>query len=240
MQLSIYCTGKDPIKTARLQHRGKEINIYQMPPMGERKGSKDTFHNLAKSLAMNEQHSDAIEVSGYSSDNFKHQHNRYVFLLTDAYLHEHCFYQACQTLFTWLKNEPDYKDIIPPNFNMNDRAGTNINREQLAALTKMFIKAAQRSPVNLDVRVQIAIAKLCQINQEHEKSIDCYQAILLNKTLDDKLSAYIRMCLGNSFGLAERINEAIDIFHDMQFDEELGVKAITNLGLIHLFKQNYE
>lgn len=74
------------------------------------------------------------------------------------------------------------------NFSASFETGTSVK-----ALQNMFVKAAQRRPIDVDHEVQGALGILCNLNFEYGKAVDCYRAALKVRPND--------ACLWNRLGV---------------------------------------
>lgn len=49
------------------------------------------------------------------------------YIMFNIYHSYGCKYQACQTVFNWLQNNPLYKHLIPPDFTMDHKDTVDLN-----------------------------------------------------------------------------------------------------------------
>lgn len=103
----------------------------------------------------------------------------------------------------------------------------------------MFIKAAQRNPIYLDVQVQNCLAMLCHMSGEYEHVADCLRVAISNDkpTSRKTMETTFRIC--TFLFLANKPEEAISLSLKIAETEKFRYKAYRNIGFIHMYLKNY-
>ena len=139
--------------------------------------------------------------------------------LAVSYTNENYHHQACQSLVTWLKNHPEYASAIPSNFQLSG--------EQHKAVQELFIKVAQRQPINPDYEVQCGLGVLFNLSGEYDKAVDCFRAALNVKPEDSRLWNRLGATLANG----NRPEEAVEAYHHALNLSPGFIRARYNVGI---------
>ncbi|KAF2883132.1 hypothetical protein ILUMI_23049 [Ignelater luminosus] len=147
--------------------------------------------------------------------------------LAVSYTNESYHHQACQSLVSWLKHHPEYADILPPNFQLSGQVTSLLNLEQHKLVQDLFIKAAQRQPINPDYEVQCGLGVLFNLSGEYDKAVDCFRAALNVKPDDSRLWNRLGATLANG----NRSEEAVDAYHRALNLTPGFIRARYNVGI---------
>ncbi|EDO47754.1 predicted protein [Nematostella vectensis] len=141
--------------------------------------------------------------------------------------------QACKTLKDWLRDNPRYKDIVPPS---DDQAGQRprpitssiMTSDMYNEIRDMYIAAAQRAPENdLDANVQVGLGVLFNLSGEYDKAVDCFQAAVIARPED----ALLWNRLGATLANGGRSEEAVDAYrHALSYSPGF-IRCRYNLGI---------
>lgn len=100
----------------------------------------------------------------------------------------------------------------------------------------MFIKAAQRRPINPDYQVQCALGVLFNINCEYDKAVDCFRAALQIRPQDSRLWNRLGATLANG----NKPEEAIDAYHRALNLDPGFVRSRYNVGITCMNMKAYK
>ncbi|XP_050304470.1 peroxisomal targeting signal 1 receptor isoform X2 [Anthonomus grandis grandis] len=141
-----------------------------------------------------------------------------------SYTNESYYNQACFMLVNWLKNNPKYRDLVPPDMNLS-RQVTSLTNQKL--VQDLYLKAAQRNPQNLDYEVQSGLGVLCNLTGEYEKAADCFRAALSVKPDDARLWNRLGATLANG----SKSEEAVEAYHHALRLSPGFIRARYNVGI---------
>ncbi|KAF5283692.1 hypothetical protein FQR65_LT13763 [Abscondita terminalis] len=147
--------------------------------------------------------------------------------LAVSYTNECYHHQACQSLVSWLKNHPEYSSVVPPDFQLTGQVTSLLNQEQHKAVQDLFIKVAQRQPVNPDYEVQCGLGVLFNLSGEYDKAVDCFHAALNVKPEVGPLWNRLGATLANG----DKPEEAVDAYHRALNLSPGFIRARYNVGI---------
>lgn len=165
--------------------------------------------------------------------------------LAVSYTNESMQTQACNALKEWIRQNPKYQNLMPPDtdtaqpktdtfgfgppFAVSSIITSGLHKE----VTDLFIGAARLSPDEADADVQCGLGVLFNLSGEYEKAADCFQSALQVRPNDSLLWNRLGATLANNSQSEQAINayrEALAIspgFIRSRFN--LGISCI-NLG----------
>lgn len=147
--------------------------------------------------------------------------------LAVSYTNECYHHQACQSLVSWLKNHPEYSSMVPADFQLSGQVTSLLNQDQHKAVQDLFIKVAQRQPINPDYEVQCGLGVLFNLSGEYSKAVDCFQAALNVKPKDARLWNRLGATLANG----DRPEEAVEAYHRALNLSPGFIRARYNVGI---------
>ncbi|KAF5273785.1 hypothetical protein FQA39_LY00900 [Lamprigera yunnana] len=147
--------------------------------------------------------------------------------LAVSYTNENYHHQACQSLVNWLQNHPEYSTVVPHDFQLTGQVTSLLDQEQHKAVQELFIKVAQRQPINPDYEVQCGLGVLFNLSGEYDKSVDCFQAALNVKPEDARLWNRLGATLANG----NRSEEAVEAYHHALKIYPGFIRARYNVGI---------
>ncbi|XP_031350340.1 peroxisomal targeting signal 1 receptor isoform X2 [Photinus pyralis] len=139
--------------------------------------------------------------------------------LAVSYTNENYHHQACQSLVTWLKNHPEYSSVVPADFQLSG--------EQHTMVQDLFIKVAQRQPINPDYEVQCGLGVLFNLSNEYDKAVDCFRVALNVKPEDSRLWNRLGATLANG----NKPEEAVEAYHHALNISPGFIRARYNVGI---------
>ncbi|XP_018572578.1 peroxisomal targeting signal 1 receptor isoform X2 [Anoplophora glabripennis] len=139
--------------------------------------------------------------------------------LAVSYTNESYYNQACQMLLNWLRHNPKYGDVVPPNLTLSGA--------QHKLVQDLFIKAAQRQPKDVDYEVQCGLGVLFNLSGEYDKAADCFTAALSAKPED----ARIWNRLGATLANGSRPEEAVEAYYHALNIAPGFIRARYNVGI---------
>ncbi|KAJ8928022.1 hypothetical protein NQ314_019433 [Rhamnusium bicolor] len=153
---------------------------------------------------------------------------RALMALAVSYTNESYYNQACHMLLNWLKHNPKYSSMVPPNLNMTSGQVTSlINTSQHKLVQDIFIKAAQRQPKDVDYEVQCGLGVLFNLSGEYDKAADCFTTALSVKPGDARLWNRLGATLANG----SRPEEAVEAYHHALNIAPGFIRARYNVGI---------
>lgn len=126
-----------------------------------------------------------------------------------SYTNESYYNQACFMLLSWLKNNPKYNDLVPPNLNLSRQVTSFLVQPNQKLVQDLYLRAAQRNPQNIDYEVQCGLGVLCNLTGEYDKAADCFRAALSVKPDDARLWNRLGATLANG----SKSEEAVEAYH---------------------------
>lgn len=147
--------------------------------------------------------------------------------LAVSYTNENYHHQACQSLVTWLKNHPEYASVVPADFHLSGQVTSLLDHEQHKMVQDLFIKVAQRQPINPDYEVQCGLGVLFNLSSEYDKAVDCFRAALNVKPEDSRLWNRLGATLANG----NRPEEAVEAYHHALNLSPGFIRARYNVGI---------
>ncbi|XP_071050066.1 peroxisomal targeting signal 1 receptor isoform X2 [Onthophagus taurus] len=147
--------------------------------------------------------------------------------LAVSYTNESYYNQACQSLVTWLKENPKYRDLVAPDFSISGQVTSLLNPNHHKIVQDLYIKAAQRNPTNVDYEVQCGLGVLFNLSGEYEKAADCFKAALNVKPDDARLWNRLGATLANG----SMPEQAVDAYHRALALVPGFIRARYNVGI---------
>ncbi|XP_044754764.1 peroxisomal targeting signal 1 receptor isoform X2 [Coccinella septempunctata] len=191
----------------------------------------EAWFYLGRTQAENEQDTNAIPALKQCLK-LDSGHLPALMALSVSYTNENLYNQACETLLCWLKNNPKYTDLVPPDFILTGMKSKMVQ--------DIFIKAAQRHPVNIDYEVQCALGVLFNLSGDFDKAVDCFKAALAVKPDDARLWNRLGATLANG----SRSEEAVEAYHRALSLSPGFIRARYNVGItcinLNAYKQAAE
>ncbi|KAL3267978.1 hypothetical protein HHI36_007114 [Cryptolaemus montrouzieri] len=191
----------------------------------------EAWFYLGRTQAENEQDPNAIPALKQCLK-LDPTHLQALMALSVSYTNENLYNQACETLLFWLKNNPKYADLVPPDFKL-----TGIKSKMVQDI---FIRAAQRQPVDIDYEVQCALGVLFNLSGDFDKAVDCFKAALAAKPDDARLWNRLGATLANG----TRPEEAVEAYHRALSIAPGFIRARYNVGItcinLNAYKQAAE
>ncbi|GLV46340.1 Peroxin 5 [Carabus blaptoides fortunei] len=147
--------------------------------------------------------------------------------LAVCYTNENYQNQACFTLANWLKTNPKYTDLVPADFNVKWSVPAFLSQDQHKQVQDMFIRAAQRNPIDIDYEVQCCLGVLFNLSGEYDKAVDCFKTALQIKPDDSRLWNRLGATLANG----NRPEEAVDAYYNALRISPGFIRARYNVGI---------
>jgi len=158
--------------------------------------------------------------------------------LSVSYTNESMYLQACQSLKSWMKNNPKYENILSnqliPTGDLKAEARSNtlssslVSTETLKEVENIFLTAARLSPQQtIDPQIQIGLGILFNISHEYEKAIDCFKTGLQVKPD----SALLWNKLGATLANSGKSAEAIEAYRNALSLRPGFIRCRYNLGI---------
>lgn len=134
--------------------------------------------------------------------------------LAVSYTNESQQNKALDSLVAWLRENPRYRGVVDPSMPSSKSQVTSfMTKEQHAAVTDLYIKAAQMSPQDLDPDVQVGLGVLFNLSGEYSKAVDCFSAALKARPEDAMLWNKLGATLANSSRSEEAIHAYRQALH---------------------------
>ncbi|KAK9881763.1 hypothetical protein WA026_017282 [Henosepilachna vigintioctopunctata] len=156
--------------------------------------------------------------------------------LSVSYTNENLYNQACETLFVWLKTNAKYADLVLPNMILTGQVSSLLHPEKLKSVQDLFIRAAQRQPVDIDYEVQCALGVLFNLSGDYDKAVDCFNAALAVKPQDSRLWNRLGATLANG----SRPEEAVQAYHRSLTIAPGFIRARYNVGITCIHMSAYK
>ncbi|KAK9687595.1 hypothetical protein QE152_g36146 [Popillia japonica] len=147
--------------------------------------------------------------------------------LAVSYTNESYYNQACQSLMTWLKENPKYSDLVPPEFPISGQVTSLLDLNHHKVVQDLYIKAAQRQPTDVDYEVQSGLGVLFNLSGEYDKAADCFRAALSVQPKDARLWNRLGATLANG-SMAE---QAVEAYHQALNIVPGFIRARYNVGI---------
>uniref|UniRef100_A0A182K4B7 Peroxisomal targeting signal 1 receptor n=1 Tax=Anopheles christyi TaxID=43041 RepID=A0A182K4B7_9DIPT len=151
--------------------------------------------------------------------------------LAISYTNEVLQNQALRMLVRWMKCNPKYEQLVPPEMLQSQEspvASSFMGGPKLQDVQELFIKAVQQSPTEIDADIQEALGVLFNLSSEYDKAVDCFQAVL--QVRPDSSKAWNR--LGASLANGNRSLEAVTAYQRALDIQPGFIRARFNVGII--------
>ena len=187
----------------------------------------EAWQHLGMTQAQNEQDAAAIaalqKCISLSPDNLTALQS-----LAVSFTNESLQSQACDALVSWLRANPRYKHIVPPEESVKSlRSPSLMTHEEFKRVEELYLTAAQRDPEFVDPEIQVGLGILFNLSGEYNKAVDCFQTALQVKSEDPLLWNKLGATLANG----NRSEEAISAYQRALELSPGFVRARYNLGI---------
>ena len=136
--------------------------------------------------------------------------------------------QACDALLSWLRENPQYKDMVPQEEKAKSpHPASLMTNTEYKTVEGLYLSAAQRDPDCLDPQIQVGLGVLFNLSGDYNKAVDCFQAALHVKPDDPLLWNKLGATLANG----NRSEEAVHAYHQALELSPGFVRARYNLGI---------
>jgi len=149
--------------------------------------------------------------------------------LAVSYTNENYNHHACRALKDWLRANPKYSGLVPPedeSANLGNRLGMSMMDLHEEVCNK-FIAAARMNPKDIDADVQCGLGVLFNLTNEQDKAVDCFKSAL--QVRPDDFIMWNR--LGATLANGSRPEEAVDAYHNALQLYPGFIRARYNLGI---------
>ncbi|KAI4460797.1 peroxisomal targeting signal 1 receptor pex5 [Holotrichia oblita] len=147
--------------------------------------------------------------------------------LSVSYTNESYYNQACQSLMSWLKENPKYSDLVPPEFPISGQVTSLLDLNHHKVVQDLYIKAAQRQPTDVDYEVQSGLGVLFNLSGEYDKAADCFRAALSVQPKDARLWNRLGATLANG----SMPEQAVEAYHQALNIVPGFIRARYNVGI---------
>ena len=147
--------------------------------------------------------------------------------LAISYVNQKYFDDALMTLLAWLRENPNYKDLVQKEYSISDL------EEKLAYL---YIRAARRKPYNIDYEVQRGLGLALSLRDEFKKAADCFRAALTVRPNDSSLWNQLGLALMNG-GIAI---EGFEAYYNALFLDPGSIRVRYNIGVACMELNSYK
>lgn len=151
--------------------------------------------------------------------------------LAVSYTNESMQNQALKMLVKWMKCNPKYEPLVPPQMIQSQEsplASSLMGGPSLQDVQDLFIKAVQQSPNEIDADIQEALGVLFNLSSEYDKAVDCFRAAVQVRPNSSK----IWNRLGASLANGNRSVEAVEAYQRALEIQPGFIRARYNVGII--------
>ncbi|XP_053664797.1 peroxisomal targeting signal 1 receptor [Anopheles marshallii] len=190
----------------------------------------EIWEKLGFSQAENEKDPNAIAAFNKALS-FNPNNMPVLMALAISYTNEVLQNQALRMLVRWMKCNPKYEHLVPPEMLQAEDspiASSLMGGPKLKDVQELFIKAVQQSPTEIDADIQEALGVLFNLSSEFNKAVDCFNAVLQVRPESSK--AWNR--LGASLANGNRALEAVDAYQRALAFHPGFIRARFNVGVI--------
>uniref|UniRef100_A0A182RUF1 Peroxisomal targeting signal 1 receptor n=1 Tax=Anopheles funestus TaxID=62324 RepID=A0A182RUF1_ANOFN len=190
----------------------------------------EIWEQLGFSQAENEKDPNAIAAFNKALS-FNPNNMPVLMALAISYTNEVLQNQALRMLVRWMKCNPKYEHLVPPEMLHSEDspiASSLMGGPKLKDVQELFIKAVQQSPTEIDADIQEALGVLFNLSSEFNKAVDCFNAVLQVRPESSK--AWNR--LGASLANGNRSLEAVDAYQRALAFHPGFIRARFNVGVI--------
>ncbi|XP_055535719.1 peroxisomal targeting signal 1 receptor [Wyeomyia smithii] len=159
--------------------------------------------------------------------------------LAVSYTNESMQNQALKMLVKWMKCNPKYESLVPPEMMQPQEsflASSLMGGPSLQEVQDLFIKAVQKSPNEIDADIQEALGVLFNLSSEYDKAVDCFRAAAQVRPNSSK----IWNRLGASLANGNRSVEAVDAYQRALEIHPGFIRARYNVGIICINLKAYK
>ncbi|XP_055603473.1 peroxisomal targeting signal 1 receptor [Uranotaenia lowii] len=159
--------------------------------------------------------------------------------LAVSYTNESMQNQALKMLVKWMKCNPKYEALVPPQMTQTQDsplASSILGAPSLQDVQELFIKAVQTSPNDIDADIQEALGVLFNLSSEYDKAVDCFRAAV--QVRPDSSKTWNR--LGASLANGNRSVEAVEAYQRALDIQPGFIRARYNVGIICINLKAYK
>lgn len=159
--------------------------------------------------------------------------------LAVSYTNESMQNQALKMLVKWMKCNPKYEALVPPQMlqaQESPLASSLMGGPSLQDVQDLYIKAVQTSPNEIDADIQEALGVLFNLSSEYDKAVDCFRAAVQVRPNSSK----IWNRLGASLANGNRSVEAVEAYQRALDIQPGFIRARYNVGIICINLKAYK
>ncbi|EDS35509.1 peroxisomal targeting signal 1 receptor [Culex quinquefasciatus] len=159
--------------------------------------------------------------------------------LAVSYTNESMQNQALKMLVKWMKCNPKYEALVPPQMlqaQESPLASSLMGGPSLQDVQDLYIKAVQTSPSEIDADIQEALGVLFNLSSEYDKAVDCFRAAVQVRPNSSK----IWNRLGASLANGNRSVEAVEAYQRALDIQPGFIRARYNVGIICINLKAYK
>lgn len=159
--------------------------------------------------------------------------------LAVSYTNESMQNQALKMLVKWMKCNPKYEALVPPQMLQSQEtplASSLMGGPSLQDVQDLYIKAVQTSPNEIDADIQEALGVLFNLSSEYDKAVDCFRAAVQVRPNSSK----IWNRLGASLANGNRSVEAVEAYQRALDIQPGFIRARYNVGIICINLKAYK
>uniref|UniRef100_A0A182FFL3 Peroxisomal targeting signal 1 receptor n=1 Tax=Anopheles albimanus TaxID=7167 RepID=A0A182FFL3_ANOAL len=193
---------------------------------------------LGFSQAENEKDPNAIAALNKALS-FNPNNGPVLMALAVSYTNESMQNQALRSLVRWLKCNPKYEQLVPPDMMQlqeSPLASSLMGSPGLREVQDLYIAAVQQSPTEIDADIQEALGVLFNLSSEYDKAVDCFRAAVQVRPENSK--TWNR--LGASLANGNRSVEAVEAYQRALGIQPGFIRARYNVGIICINLKAYK
>ncbi|XP_075155286.1 peroxisomal biogenesis factor 5 [Haematobia irritans] len=199
----------------------------------------EAWEYLGISQAENEMDPSAIAALKKSLD-LRPDNGKVMMALAVCYTNESLQSQALKMLTNWLKANPKYKHLVPPQPETPadaaaQMASSLIKGNKLQEIQDMYLEAVRSNPQSVDPEVQEGLGIIFNLSSEYDKAVDCFKAALHVNPQNAK----IWNRLGASLANGSRSVEAVEAYQRALELEPGFIRVRYNVGVCCLNLKAY-
>lgn len=159
--------------------------------------------------------------------------------LAVSYTNESMQNQALKMLVKWMKCNPKYEALVPPQMlqaQESPLASSLMGGPSLQDVQDLYIKAVQTAPTEIDADIQEALGVLFNLSSEYDKAVDCFRAAVQVRPNSSK----IWNRLGASLANGNRSVEAVEAYQRALDIQPGFIRARYNVGIICINLKAYK
>lgn len=159
--------------------------------------------------------------------------------LAVSYTNESMQNQALKMLVKWMKCNPKYEALVPPQMlqaQESPLASSLMGGPSLQDVQDLYIKAVQTSPNEIDGDIQEALGVLFNLSSEYDKAVDCFRAAVQVRPNSSKIWNRLVASLANG----NRSVEAVEAYQRALDIQPGFIRARYNVGIICINLKAYK